>query len=78
MSRYTAIECLELAMDRFDPDAMTEGEQDEFLDAAVETANMVLETLGYEPVEIVEEAEDEDDEEGAVGRLLNAGARLFR
>ena len=61
MPRYTAVECLELAMERFDPEDMTEDDFDEFLDTAVEAANLALEAAGIDLVEILEEDEEDDE-----------------
>ena len=59
MPRYTATECLEQAIDRFEPETMTEDEVDEYLETAVEAANLALEAAG---LDIEDDLEDDEDE----------------
>ena len=48
MARYTSHECLEMALERFDPDELTEEEIDDFLETAILVAETALDAAGID------------------------------
>ena len=48
MARYTSQECLEMALERFDPDELTEEEIDDFLEMAILLAETAMDAAGID------------------------------
>ena len=49
MARYTSQECLEMALERFEPEYLTEEGIEDFLETAILVAEEALEAAGIEP-----------------------------
>ena len=49
MARYTSHECLEMALERFDPDELAEEEIDDFLETAILVAETAMDAAGIDP-----------------------------
>lgn len=78
MGRYKALDCLDLALDRYAPAEMTDEEHEEFVSAAFELADLLKDDLDMDWEDVGEFIAENDDGDGVADDTENDGEFIVR